>query len=58
MVMREGLVGEKVQMASGVSRGDMSGSQSVEAGLWGAMGPDLRPRLRARPRGQGGLRSR
>jgi hypothetical protein len=38
MVMGEGLVGEKVQMSSGVSRGDMSGSQSVEAGLLGGNG--------------------
>lgn len=34
--VREGLVGEKVQMSSGVSRGNMSWSQSVEVGLvWG-----------------------
>lgn len=40
-------------MSSGVSRGDMSGSQSVKAGLSGAMGRELRPCLRARPKGQG-----
>lgn len=28
-------MGEKVQVSSGVNRGDMSGSQSVKAGLWG-----------------------
>lgn len=38
VMVREGLVGEKVQMPSGpsgVSRGDMSRSPSVEAGLLG-----------------------
>ena len=58
MVMGEGLVGEKVQMSSGVSRGDMRGVKASRLVSWGAMGRGLRPRLRARPRRQGYTRGR